>query len=187
MVISGVCEAKAPSWPPEVLASIWLPKGAEDIHYEEFGGNYQVFFRVLVCYPASEAIEDMVSAMNSRGWKRMKDDPLNPGLPLRGATHHPNSGWNLVIDNENGVVRYYRGWLEYWEDPSGNLLQYRFTLRSDADDLAKTCDLGVFVNYSPKAVWEQMKQAIEGEKGLSGQRQPEPSKAAEQNVPANRP
>jgi hypothetical protein len=156
-MLASVCEGKLPSWPSDVLASMRLPKRAEDIRYEQFGGTYQVFFNAHACYPARETIEDMAAAMSSLGWKRLTDDPLNPGRPLSHTLHPNGLGWMHVIDTKDGVVHHYFGWLDYWEDSQGNMLQYRFTLRNNTGDIEEACDLGGFIDYIPKAVWEHMK------------------------------
>lgn len=96
-------------FPPAVLSSIWLPAAASDIRYEEFGGTYQVFFNARVCYTAKEIIDDMVKAMNGRGWKRLMTDPLNPGRSLNHVTEPSGLAWNHVIDTKDEIARHYFG------------------------------------------------------------------------------
>lgn len=139
------CATHKPDWPQYVYDSIWIPKQANAIRYAH-EGVYKVFYKIDVCYPAKELIDEMVTAMTTKGWKRLDFDPLRDPekIPL---SHMRSSGkqWSYGLDMDYGKVY---GWKECWEDKKGNVVSYAFKYKlQSGKSIENTCSLNAYTSF----------------------------------------
>lgn len=85
-------------------------------------GSFGVAYALTEKHPASNAIQQISSRLKSVGWKPLKDDWLNPGLP---SSHV--RGWTDFIDGTKVPMVQVHQWGAQWQDKSGNIVDY--TLR----------------------------------------------------------
>jgi hypothetical protein len=114
------CAAQKEIWPQEVVNSLWVPKGA-NITERYHRGTYFIAYTLNVCYPVTVSIDDMEMKMNTIGWKKLMDDPVNP------SSDPSKSGigkWHHGFDDRNQPIHTRR---DFWEDEKKNVIEYRFS------------------------------------------------------------
>jgi len=151
VVLLQGCRQVNTGWPSYATESLWIPPIAQEVRREVFLGSYQVFYKAGVCFPATEFIRDMASAMGNKGWKRLVNDPLNPGRVLDHARDPDLQFGYFAYENRYRVYK----WTEYWQDASGNIVAYTFTyMTRTADDVRKACTIDCFGSFVPVRVWQ---------------------------------
>ena len=126
-------------WPQMVRDSLWLPQGSM-IERHSHRLSYDVYHRISVCYPATALIDEMVTTMTERGWKRLDYDPVNPGtkVPLNHAMT-PSPQWDAGLLQDFSEVY---GWGEFFQDKNGNIAEYVLQYRlAKGQTIEKACTM----------------------------------------------
>jgi len=81
--------------------------------------SFHVAYALKEKHPASNAIQQISSRLEALGWRPLKDDWLNPGLP---SSHV--RGWTDFTDGTRTPVHRVHRWGAQWQDESGNIVDY---------------------------------------------------------------
>jgi hypothetical protein len=73
--------------------SLIVLKGASNVHYHKVYGQDQISYKIFNKHPAKDTISELNTRLESKGWKPLKENWLNPGVP----TSHIR-GWGSYID-----------------------------------------------------------------------------------------
>lgn len=133
-----------------------IAPGARDIDQRVFQGNDQLIYRLEAEYPASDALDLIKARLAKFGWKPLKEDWLNPGLP--------NSivrGWMFFEDQTTKPKSTVWTWQSDWINSTGDVLLYSLEYRCPGDLCRSTYnlhDLRVLSIHIPAELAERMKQ-----------------------------
>jgi hypothetical protein len=148
LFITG-CEKGSDSWPPNVKDTLFVPDKQEYIKYYKLEGTYQVIYKANICWPAEEFINSTVEHMSKRGWRRLEEDFMNPGLK-HNWTREKFRQWSFFLDQKGMDVHQ---WMDDWEDKDKNIVRYGFryiTKRENNTSItSRTCNLDAVVIYMP--------------------------------------
>jgi hypothetical protein len=153
-VISSSCRAdNKPNWPKHVWESMVIPHEAQNLHYAYYAGTYQITYSMEACYPPNAVIYSMADSMKTKGWERLRDDPLNPGQKLS------------IAISPTGMSLTSHPWTDYWRDASGNSVFYGYQyeigdlpIESYARQLEKSCALQGVIIFSPADVFKKIQE-----------------------------
>ena len=126
------CQAKVPNWPSDILSSLFVPVNARTDKYYTLQGTYQVIYTVPEAFPGSQYVKELVNNMSARGWRRLKEDFLNPGLKHSwarpGQVEMQFGSW---VEGKDKRVYL---WMEDWEDAKKNIVRYdiKYIAREDS-------------------------------------------------------
>ncbi len=116
------CQAKVPNWPKDILISLFVPEDAKIDKYYTLQGSYQVIYSVREPFPGGQYLDNLVHNMSARGWRRLEEDFLNPGLKHSwarpGRVEMRYGSW--VEGKDKRVFL----WIEDWEDAKKNIVRY---------------------------------------------------------------
>jgi hypothetical protein len=130
-------------------------KGAKGLFYSRFHGTDQLFYKINATYPANQEINGLYEKLEAKGWRPLKEDYLNPGLP---SSHV--RGWTDFIDGTKKPERQVHQWLAQWESMNKDILWC--TLRYSYPE-GKNADLD---NLEVSLIFIPAKLAIEYKKLL---------------------
>ena len=128
---------KKPSDFPEALI---LLKDAKDIRYFKRGGTFQLIYYLTSDYPATRVLSSISGELRLLGWKALKENHLNPGIPSSHVI-----GWEDFEDRSVIPAQYVYQWIGDWEDAMGNIVTY--TLRYEYE-YSKTLDFKSFLVFA---------------------------------------
>ncbi len=145
--------------PEDVIPScLIVASGAINVKRTRFNGRNQLLYTVKAEYPADALLSDIKSQLDQQGWKPLKEDFLNPGLP---SSHE--RGWQFFLDDTTNPKTSVRSWDADWENATHDIVVYSFVYRCPGDACASTLnlhDLQVIGIYIPAALAKQMKGAV---------------------------
>jgi len=81
--------------------------------------SFHVAYALKEKHPASNVIQQISSRLQALGWRPLKDDWLNPGLP---SSHV--RGWTDFVDGTRTPMHHVHRWGAQWKDESGNIVDY---------------------------------------------------------------
>lgn len=131
---------------------------ATEVRQTNFAGRDQIIYRVQADYPASSVLELIKNRLKTQGWKALKEDWLNPGIP---SSHV--RGWTYYEDQTTKPSTSVRAWQADWTNSSGDILTYRLEYRCPENLCASTRDLRdlrVIGIHSPAKVAQEMKKEL---------------------------
>ena len=116
--------------------------------------SFSVAYALREKHPASNAIQQISSRLEALGWRPIKDDWLNPGLP---SSHV--RGWTDFRDSTTTPTQHVHQWGAQWQDKSGSIVGY--TLRYSYPESATPDFESLWINGSwyPAAGVKIMKAA----------------------------
>ena len=148
LLING-CEKSHDSWTPKIKDTLFVPEKFDYIKYYKLEGTYQVIYKANICWPAEEFINSTVEHMSKRGWHRLEEDYLNPGLK-HNWTREKYRQWGFFIDQKGMDVHQ---WMDDWEDKDKNIVRYgfRYITKRESNTIisSRTCNLDAVVIYMP--------------------------------------
>ena len=99
--------------------ALYVEAGAKSIEYQKLYGSDQLYYKIIIDYPANTLINNIGVHLKSRGWEKLEYDYLNPGIP---SSHV--SGWSDFedISTEHPKVVYH--WLAQWINVHGDIVVY---------------------------------------------------------------
>jgi len=128
------CQSQPTNWPKHVLDEMWLPTNAKKIEYSKIGGSFQSNWRVDMCFPAREVINNMATTMSQRGWKRLGYDIFNSSKSSRAGI---SPDWSYFIDSTRKQEEDVWQLIDDWEDGSGNFIRYLLMYRTKRESKSK--------------------------------------------------
>jgi hypothetical protein len=102
-------------------ALILLSNSEEPFYDIRDGGSIQLSYKIKEEYPAAAVIKQIAAQLETKGWKPLKEDYLNPGLP---SSHV--KGWDNYEDASHPPRTIVHRWMGDWEDKYGNIVRYAF-------------------------------------------------------------
>jgi len=163
-------ESKALNWPENVKTAFFIPQEVRSRNDYELKGTYQTIFQTKSCWPGGQYIEMIGGYMSQRGWKKLDEDPLNPGL----NPHWRREGsltmkWGHFIDKDNKDVFQ---WMEGWEDIETNLVRYSLKYRNERKDNVlispESCDIDVIIIFTPKDIHQKIMEELKALRNKDG-------------------
>lgn len=150
VVLFGGCSRDVLTNPALVV----LP-GAIGVHAGRFRGTDQLQYKLAESYPAKPALSRISKELQSQGWKPLKEDYLNPGLP---SSHV--RGWTHFLDGSRQPVLEVRQWMADWTNARGDVLRYGLEYRWPEKGKEDLKTLYVTAIYTPGDLAEADKQAV---------------------------
>ena len=126
--------------------------GASRVVYKKLGPLFQVYYEVNTPYPAQTVLDELRSELAKRGWRQLKDDFLNPGLPSSNVT-----GWQSFGDRTTNPPTFVQQWLADWENSTGDVVVYGLRYRHKDRATQDSDTLRVIGSYSSKAVADKQR------------------------------
>jgi hypothetical protein len=134
---------------------LFVPREASEIAWRRERGMETVTFKLETPYPATSTLDQIRAQVESRGWKPLHDDFLNPGLPSAHVR-----GWGTIVDaTEQPNVRAHV-WHAQWSHVRGDVLLYHLEFRCSLDDREHSKVMRVSAALVPRAVYEDMKRDL---------------------------
>jgi hypothetical protein len=152
------------SWGQESTPARKLPsffvvvRGATDLKQNIFQGKDQITYRLQAEYPAADALGMIGSRLKQMGWKPLKEDWLNPGLP---SSHV--RGWVYFEDSTTKPPTSVRAWSADWENSAHDIVTYMLDYTCPDNLCASTRDLHdlrVLAIHVPAGLAKQLKASI---------------------------
>lgn len=128
--------------------------GASSVAFKKLGPLWQVYYDVKAPYPAEAVLEQLRHQLTQRGWRPLKEDFLNPGLPSSHVT-----GWQSFGDGTTKPATLVQQWLAQWDDANGDVLVYAFQYRYNRQGSPDLDTVHVFGSYSSRAVADEQRKA----------------------------
>ena len=97
--------------------------------------------------------------MAKLGWKRLREDFLNPGVEANWARKGSiGERWGFFVEKGKDVYQ----WIEDWEDTDKNLvryvLRYRTEKKNQVSITSETCDLDIVAIFMPGDVRQKTEE-----------------------------
>lgn len=147
------CSVKSGTSHPTAL--IMLP-GARDLLQSEEGGVQKMSYKLIQKYPAKAALNSISAGLSSQGWKPLKEDFLNPGLP---SSHV--RGWGDFTDSSRpGGRQEVRQWIGDWRNAKGDVVNYGLQYRWPSDKPKDLDTLHVAASLVPAQTAKEMRDYI---------------------------
>jgi hypothetical protein len=127
-----------------------------------FQGKDQIIYHVQSEYPADDVLRTIGVRLKNLGWKPLKEDWLNPGLPSSLVR-----GWTYYEDETTKPATSVRVWGADWENGAHDILSYDLEYRCPGNLCSSTFDLHdlrVLAIHIPADIAKQMKAAISRER-----------------------
>jgi hypothetical protein len=132
--------------------------GAIGVKQGIFLGKDQIIYNLHSEYPADDVLSTIRARLKKLGWRPLKEDWLNPGLPsahIRGWTYFENETTNPATS--------VRAWSAQWENNAHDILEYNLEYRCPGNQCSSTYDLHdlrVVAIRVPADLAKRMKAAI---------------------------
>ena len=138
LVTRGVVNGAAPAGDSAHTLPAWfvLAPGARHVRYTVFQGKDQLTYSVDAPYPARSVLALISKQLSKQGWKGLKEDWLNPGLPTSLVR-----GWTYFSDDAGASKTSVRAWQADWENSQHEILTYILQYRCPGDSCSSTDNL----------------------------------------------
>ena len=113
-----------------------VPSGATGVKQSRWQGHDQILYRIQASYPADDLLKTITARLNRSGWRPLKEDWLNPGLP---SSHV--RGWTYYEDETTKPPTSVRAWGAQWENGAHDILEYTLEYRCPGNLCSSTYDL----------------------------------------------
>jgi len=115
------------------------------------GGAIQLSYKLKEDYPALSVLKEISNHLEGAGWRPLKENYLNPGLP---SSHV--KGWS---DFEEATR-----WMGAWEDKYGNIVTYIFSYEYPKNKKKNLSSLQISAIYEPASLVALIKQELKKQK-----------------------
>lgn len=134
--------------------SLYLAPGATRVLYTTRHGEQQVTYSLSEEYPAKTLVKQIGAHLSKQGWKPLKMNFLNPGIP-----NSFSKGWTDYFDGQTKPELHVWQWWGDWER-GGNILTYSLEYRCPTGAPEQRSTVRVMANYSPRENAERFKAYI---------------------------
>lgn len=118
-------------------------------------GREQLTYTVAVEYPADKIVAFVSGELQKKGWKPLREDFLNPGIPSFNVR-----GWASFDDAvQKPAARVYQ-WMTDWEDRTRDITVYDLEYRYPTSGAPNRSELHVLELYIPAPTVAKMKRDI---------------------------
>jgi len=104
--------------PDSLITVQWATK---PIYTDQPRGGTALTYTVPESYPADDAITFIREALRKKGWKPLKEDFMNPGLPTS-----ESRGWDQFDDATHQPPTHVYQWMGDWENNAHDITRYSF-------------------------------------------------------------
>ena len=136
-------------------ALIVLSKAESPFYEIRDGGSIQLSYKVKEEYPATSVIKQLSAQVEANGWKPLKEDYLNPGLPSSQV-----NGWSDFADDSRSPSKIVHQWMGDWEDKYGNIIRYVFRYEYPKNKDKNLSILQIHAIYSPASLVKLTKERL---------------------------
>src|SRR5258708_34316396 len=151
--------SQQPKHTAEAHSSLFVvAHGATEVKQSRWQGHDQILYHIQASYPAAEVARTITVRLRQLGWKPLKEDWLNPGMP---SSHV--RGWTYYEDESTKPATSVRAWGAQWENGDNDILEYGLYYRCPGNLCSSTFDLHdlqVVAIYIPAHLAERMKATI---------------------------
>jgi len=110
--------------------------GATGVKQSIFQGKDQIIYHVQSEYPADDVLSTISVRLKKRGWRPLREDWLNPGLPSSRVR-----GWSYFEDATRKPATSVRAWSENWENRTHDILVYMLDYTCPDNQCSSTLNL----------------------------------------------
>jgi hypothetical protein len=93
--------------------------------------------------------------LEANGWKPLKEDYLNPGLPSSQV-----NGWSDFEDASRQPPKIIHQWIGDWEDKYGNIIRYAFIYQYPKNKDKNLSVLQIHEIYTPASLVNLIKEEL---------------------------
>ena len=136
-------------------SALIAPPGATDVRWVRFVGTDQLTCKLKERYPARAALQSISGQLAKQGWRPMKEDSLNPGLP---SSHV--RGWTEFVDGTRKPEEYVRRWGADWTNAHGDVVRYCLDYRSRLGGPENLDTLGLAATYTPAKLARATRESV---------------------------
>ena len=129
---------------------------AVHIQHHKLDSGVQLTYKIRASYPAQNVLHTINTRLHALGWKPLRDDFLNPGLP---SSHI--RGWLYYEDH--ATYTSVRVWQADWQDAEQEVVTYRLEYRCAENECSSTAnlvDLQVVGLHVPAGKAEQLRRQM---------------------------
>ncbi len=131
---------------------------AVHIQRHKLDSGVQLTYQIRASYPAQNVLHTINTRLHALGWKPLRDDFLNPGLP---SSHV--RGWLYYEDHATQPYTSVRVWQADWQDAEQEVVTYRLEYRCAENECSSTAnlvDLQVVGLHVPAGKAEQLRRQM---------------------------
>ena len=135
-----------------------VTRGATEVKQRRWQGEDQILYRIQASYPAADVLRTITVRLRQLGWKPLKEDWLNPGLP---SSHV--RGWTYFEDETTKPATSVRAWQADWENGAHDILTYDLKYRCPGNLCSSTYDLHdlqVIAIHIPADLAKQIRSSV---------------------------
>jgi hypothetical protein len=156
MCLFAACKDKeAPKIYNHSSALIILNNAEKPFYDIRDGGSIQLSYKIKEEYPATSVIKQLSAQLEANGWKLLKEDYLNPGLP---SSHV--KGWSDFEDATRPPTKIVHSWMGDWEDKYGNIVRYVFIYEYPKNKDKNLSVLQIHEIYTPASLVTLIKEEL---------------------------
>jgi hypothetical protein len=156
------CTEKSSQSASDYSDSLIILRGAFDVQYYKPYGQDQISYKIINKYPAQDTIDELNTRLETKGWKPLKIDWLNPDIP----TSHVR-GWGSYIDGTTKPELKVHTWNSDWTNEKEDILIYalRYSYpRNGTPDMMELDVIGLYIPH--KLAKKALKHVKEYDKNL---------------------
>jgi hypothetical protein len=131
-------------------ALIVLP-GARDLDCHDNNSIQSVVYSLKEPYPADRALTTIKNSLAKQGWRPLKEDIMNPGLPTSTVR-----GWTEFVNGTRHPNEQVRAWSSDWQNQAGDIVQYGLSYSSPITGPPNEDELALFAVYFPAEMVKQL-------------------------------
>ena len=124
--------------------------GARSKYFFKLGSSSRVTYELKSLYPAKDVISEIMDKLSLKGWKPLKEDFMNPGVPTSYVI-----GWDVFVDSDHIPTTKVYTWTTDWKNNHNEIVRYRLSYEYPAGIDSIVNDLHVKAEYYPSSFVEK--------------------------------
>lgn len=164
--VGGGCRRNAEGESKYSDSLLVAPSGNDAKYLSYRDGRQQLTYAVDSKYPAENVLSFLSTELQKRGWKPLREDFLNPGLP---SSHV--RGWVMFKDATQTTTATVWAWTADWENMTHDITMYALKYEESQNTTLGLKTLLVVAIYIPVDVATKMKADAAAEMKRRGERQ----------------
>lgn len=150
VTVASLLGCRRPS--PRNPALVVLP-GSTNVHWSQ--DNEAVAYKINEAYPAKNTLKSIYAHLEKQGWKPLKEDFLNPGIPTSDVR-----GWTEFVDGTSTPDQWVRQWGTDWTNAKGDVVVVFLRYYSPIDNQQQMGMLEVHARYMSAELAKSMKKFV---------------------------
>lgn len=124
--------------------------GARSKYFLKLGSSSRVTYELKSLYPAKDVISEIMDKLSAKGWKPLKEDFMNPGVPTSYIID-----WDVFIDSDHIPTTKVYTWTTDWKNNLNEVVRYKLSYEYPAGIDSIVNDLHVKAEYYPSSIVEK--------------------------------